>query len=58
MSEPSLNPTSSAGCLIGSRESVDLELGFIKLELFGVFYMPSTNCYIWGQIRWEKEKPA
>lgn len=32
MSEPSLNSTSSAGCLIGSRESVDLELGFIKLE--------------------------
>lgn len=32
MSEPSLNPTSSAECLIGVRESVDLELAFIKLE--------------------------
>lgn len=32
MSEPSLNPTSSAECLIGVTESVDLELAFIKLE--------------------------
>lgn len=41
MSEPSLNPTSSAGCLIGSRESVDLELGFIKLESI---YSGSFTC--------------
>lgn len=32
MSKPSLNPTSSAECLTGVRESVDLELTFIKLE--------------------------
>lgn len=41
MSEPSLNPTSSAGCLIGVRELVDLELGFITLESI---YSGSFTC--------------